>query len=106
MEAYIMVDVSYMNLPTYLTTEDESSYHQYLNQSLRSGLSEKGWTIPQITKDGLINQPVQNPSDGSITTLKDLMPNGTIWCVVSESPHVFVGKLDGQLVQFTTTPYS
>ena len=101
-----MPETLYMDLPTYLKTEDESSYHEYLNQALRYGLSEKGWTVPQITKAGLTTEPVQNPVDGSITTLKDLMPDGTIWCVVSESPHVFVGKLDGQLVQFTTTLYT
>lgn len=95
----------FMNLPTYLETGDEASYHEYLNQSLRDGLSEKGWTVPQITDENLRTTPVQNPQNGAITTLAEMMPDGTLWFVISESAPVYVGKINGSLVKFTTTAY-
>lgn len=100
-----MPDPIYMDLPTYLEIENESNYHEYLNQALRDGLSEKGWTIPQITRAGLLTETVQNPADGSTTTLKDLMPDGTLWFVIDNVPPVYVGKINGALVRFTTTPF-
>ena len=99
-----MADPVFMNLPTYLNVEDDSSYHEYLNQALRYGLSEKGWTVPQITRAGLLTEPVQNPTNGAITTIKDLMPDGTLWLVL-DTPPVYVGKINGSLVKFTTTAY-
>lgn len=100
-----MADPIYMDLPTYLEVENENTYHEYLNQALRDGLSEKGWTVPQITIAGLTTAPVQNPSNGSITTIKDLMPDGTLWFLIDAVPPRYVGKISGALVQFTTTAY-
>ena len=95
----------FMNLPAYLETGDEASYHEYLNQSLRDGLSEKGWTVPQITNADLTVTPVQNPQDGTITTLAQMMPDGTLWFLIDSLPPCYVGKINGSLVKFTTTAY-
>lgn len=96
----------FMDLPTYLETDNESSYHEYLSQALRDGLSNKGWTVPQVTKDQLTTLPVQNPTDGSqVPTLWQSMPDGTLWFILDQIPPCYVGKINGALVKFSTTPY-
>lgn len=103
-----------MNLPPYvnMTEYDEIVYQQDMNQTLRDGLSNNGWTVPQVSDDELRVDLVQNPANGELTTLAQLMPDGTIWCVVDKTNPlvppiglVYVGKLNGSLVQFTTTAY-
>ncbi len=97
-----------MDLPTYLDIEDKDSqvtYQQDLNQTLRTGLSNNGWTIPQLTHAQLTADVVTDPSTGVPTTLAALMPNGTIWFITNATPPCYVGKISDALVKFTTTAY-
>lgn len=97
-----------MDLPTYLDISDEASqitYQQDLNQSLRTSLSDNGWTVPQLTNSELTIDIVNDPSTGAATTLSALMPDGTIWFVTDATPPCYVGKISGSLVKFTTTAY-
>ena len=88
-----------------MSAEDEMIYQQDFNQTLRDGLSDNGWTVPQLTTAQLTTQLVLNPADGNLTTLKDLMPNGTLWYVTDAVPPCYVGKINGSLVKFTTTVF-
>lgn len=94
-----------MDLPPYLdmTIADEEVYQQDLNQTLRDGLSNSGWTVPQLTTAQLTMQLVQNPVDGTLTTLNVLMPDGTLWYITDAVPPCYVGKINSGLVKFTTT---
>jgi hypothetical protein len=101
-----MADTVFMNLPTYLRTEDESSYHEYLNQALRQGLSRNGWTVPQLTHNELTAIPVMDPTTGQESpSLAQLMPNGTLWFIIDAVPACYVGKINNSLVKLTTTAY-
>lgn len=98
-----------MDIPPYviMTEEDEMIYHQDFNQTLRTGLSNNGWTVPQLTRKQLMVDQVQNPQNGVFTTLDDLMPDGTLWYVIDEQgiePPCYVGKISGVLVKFNTSP--
>jgi len=81
-----------MNIPTYIKNANQENYNQELNQSLRGGLSDNGWTIPLITNANLL-------------LIAPLMPDGTIWFCTDHVPPVYVGKISGALVQFTTAAY-
>lgn len=97
-----------MDLPTFLDIDNADSqraYQQELNQTLAQGLSNNGWTVPQITHAQLTINVVNNPSTGAATTLDALMPDGTIWYVTNATPPCYVGKINGSLVKFTTTVY-
>lgn len=97
-----------MDLPTFLDINNEDAqraYQQELNQSLRAGISNNGFTIPQVTNAQLTTNVVINPDTGASTTLSALMPNGTIWFLLDSTPPCYVGKLSGSLVKFTTTAY-
>lgn len=96
-----------MDLPPYvnMAPEDEIIYQQDLNQTLRDGLSNNGWTVPQLSDAELRVNQVQNPANGQLTTLAQLMPNGTLWFVTDAVPPCYVGKINGNLVKFTTTIY-
>lgn len=101
-----------IDLPPYVsfTDAEEKFYQQDLNQTLRDGLSDNGWTVPQVSDDELRVNLVQNPATGALTTLAQLMPDGTIWMLADKTatPPVglaYIGKLNGSLVQFTTTAY-
>lgn len=96
-----------MNIPPYviMSAEEEIVYHQDFNQTLRDGLSNNGWTVPQLTTAELVTNLVQNPVDGSLVLLKDLMPDGTLWFVTDAVPPCYVGKISGSLVKFTTTTF-
>lgn len=72
---------------------DEIIYQQDLNQTLRDGLSNNGWTVPQLTTAELTTQQVLNPANGIATTLARLMPVGTIWFVTDAVPPCYVGKI-------------
>lgn len=95
-----------MNLPTFLkgSNEDLQSFFEEMFQTLRQGLSDNGWTVPQITDQRLTIDPVVLP-DGTISTLAASMPDGTLWYVTDAVPPCYVGKISGALVKFTTTPY-
>lgn len=101
-----MADPIYMDLPTYLEGDDQTSYNEYLNQALRDGLSNKGWTVPQLTHAQLTAVPVLDPASGQeIASLAEYMPDGTLWFIIDATPPCYVGKISGALVQFTTTAY-
>lgn len=97
-----------MDLPTFLDINNEDAqraYQQELNQSLRAGVSNNGFTIPQVTNAQLTTNVVINPDTGASTTLAAMMPNGSLWFVTDTIPPCYVGKLSGSLVKFTTTAY-
>lgn len=65
-----------MNIPTFINqkwieengylTSPVEMYNDELNQTMQNGLSDNGWTLPQLTT-------VQ------ITKISTSMPNGTLW---------------------------
>lgn len=81
-----------MDLPTYLQGDNQENYNQELNQTLRDNLSNNGWIVPQITMANLAIIQIQ-------------MPDGCLWYVTDSAPPVFVGKVNGSLVKFTTAAY-
>lgn len=88
-----------------MSAEDEIVYQQDFNQTLRDGLSNNGWTVPQLTTANLTTDAIQNPADGTETTLSVLMPDGTVWYVTDAVPPCYVGKINGALVKFTTSAF-
>lgn len=93
-----------MNIPTYLrTTKDEEEYYQEeLNQTLQENLSNNGYVLPTITDANLRIDEVFEPN-GSITTLDNLMPDGTMWYI--SDAQVVVVKVSGSLRQIDTSAY-
>lgn len=85
-----------MNLPQYLYSENftqQQLFFELMFQQLNAGLSDNGWTVPQVT-------------DAFLTSIAPFMPNGTLWYVTDATPDpVFVGKINGTLNKFTTTAY-
>lgn len=84
-----------MDIPTYMKSPDyaqQEIFFEELCQTLLDGLSNNGWTVPQLTT-------------AQISTISSVMPDGTIWYDTSHSPPCFVGKVNGVLVQFTTAAY-
>ncbi len=93
-----------MDLPTYIQGQDQDNYIEEFNQTILQGLSNNGWTVPQVTNSQLTIDNVIAP-DGTITTLDILMPDGTLWYVTDAVPPCYVGKISSALVKFTTTAY-
>lgn len=97
-----------MNIPNFINTQyvkedgfltgSMNLYNDELNRSLKNGLSDDGWTIPQQTTANIERLSPLIPNVNS-------MPDGTIWYCTDHVPPVFVGKVNGVLVQFTTTPF-
>lgn len=91
-----------MNIPTFVKiqfvqedgflTPEMQNYNDELNQALQNGLSDSGWTTPQLTT-------------AQITQAATFMPNGTLWYATDAIPQCYVGKINGSLVKFTTTPF-
>ena len=89
-----------MNFPTFqqiqfvkkdgFLTDSMQYYHDDMNQTLRDGLSDNGWTLPQITAANLV-------------LIEPDMPNGTMW--YESDAHEVVIKINGALRKVTTTPY-
>jgi hypothetical protein len=71
-------------------TSEMQIYNDQLNQALQNGLSDNGWTVPQITATNL-------------ATIAPNMPDGTIW--YDSTNHEFVGKVNGTLMKFTMAAY-
>jgi len=91
-----------MNLPTYSETDLQENYQQELSQTLIDGLSDNGWTVPQVPdKDALITDKAM--PDGTIASLATYMPNGTLWYVVADNE--LVVKKAGILHKITTGVY-
>ncbi len=84
-----LTNVKYIEPSGYLTSHMQM-YHDDLNQTLRKGLSDNGWTLP-------------NQTQANITALLPSMPNGTLW-YDSENDEVVV-KVNGALRKITTTSY-
>ncbi len=90
-------ETKYVNEDGRLTTEMQI-YNDELNQALSNGLSDSGWTFPQITHDALTAlQP-----DGS-TQFYETMPDGTGWYEKTNNEIVF--KVNGALVKVLTGVY-
>ena len=92
--------VQFVDEEGYLTT-DMQLYNDELNNVLRNGLSDNGWTLPTVTRAQLT--AIMNlPSDQQ-------MPDGTIWYVSQGAPltpyHEVVVKINGALRVVTTTAY-
>jgi hypothetical protein len=79
-----------MNIPTfarvqfvqgdgYLTSAMQL-YNDELNQALQNGLSDNGWTVPQLTTT-------------QITNVASTMPNGTLW--YDTTTNQLKGKING-----------
>lgn len=89
-----------MNIPTFINikfvendgflTAEMQYYNDELNQVLQAGLSDNGWTFPQI-------------SDTDLTEVAPMMPNGTGW--YENVNHEIVFKVNGALRKVTTTAY-
>lgn len=91
-------NVQYVGKTGYLTSQMQL-YNDELNNVLRNGLSDNGWTLPTVTVAQL------NTIDG-FTGLQ-AMPNGTMWYVHDDlaGVHEFVIKINGALRKVTTTAY-
>ena len=55
-----------MNIPGYVLSKSQELYHQLLNTILVAGLSNNGWTVPNL-------------SYVSIEAVAPSMPLGTLW---------------------------
>jgi hypothetical protein len=93
-----------MNLPTYVKDKDQENYHEELNQTLLQGVSNNGYTIPQVTNAELTVNPFILP-DGTVTTLALGMPDGTVWYVTDGAPADYVVKRGGVLRRLLTAAY-
>lgn len=82
----------------YLTSQMQM-YNDELNNVLRNGLSDNGWTLPTVTESELA-------TIDAYTGIEE-MPNGTIWYVHDDDTLVYevVVKINGALRKITTTAY-
>lgn len=82
----------------YLTSQMQM-YNDELNNVLRNGLSDNGWTLPKVTQAEL--------TQIGLLPLDQQMPNGTIWYVHDDITLVYqvVVKINGALRKITTTAY-
>ena len=85
MEIPVFANVQYTKEDGFLTSSMQM-YNDELNNVLRNGLSDNGWTLPAITAAGLTALEAQ--------PLIDQMPNGTVWYVSDAVPPTLVVKLD------------
>ena len=92
--------VQFVDEEGYLTSQMQL-YHDELNNVLRNGLSDNGWTLPVVTQAQLA-AIMALPSDQQ-------MPDGTIWYVdnggLLPAYHEVVVKINGALRKITTTAY-
>ena len=92
------VNVQYVQKDGYLTSQMQM-YNDELNNTLRNGLSDNGWTLPSVTQAEL--------TQIDAFTGTQVMPNGTIWYVHDDDTLVYevVVKINGALRKVTTTAY-
>ena len=95
-----------MDIPTYIQGDQttQENYQEELSQTLQQGVGNNGFVIPSVTNAQLTTNVVVAP-DGSLTSLLNLMPDGTLWYCTDAAPPCYVGKISGSLVKFTTTSY-
>lgn len=93
-------NVQFVEENGYLTSQMQM-YNDELNNVLRNGLSDNGWTLPTVTQAQLAAIQAL-PSDQQL-------PDGTIWYVSQGAPlipyHEVVVKINGALRKLTTTAY-
>lgn len=91
-------NVQFVDKKGYLTTQMQM-YNDELNNILRNGLSDNGWTLPPVTQAQL--------TEIQAFTGTQTMPNGTIWYVHDDDTAVYevVVKINGALRKITTTAY-
>jgi hypothetical protein len=91
-------NVQFVDADGYLTTQMQM-YNDELNNILRNGLSDNGWTLPTVTQAQLAQ--IQT------FTGADALPDGTIWYVHDTTTAYFqvVVKINGALRKLTTTAY-
>src|SRR5882724_9171565 len=91
-------NVQFVDADGYLTTQMQM-YNDELNNILRNGLSDNGWTLPEVTQTQLMDI-IALPSDQT-------MPNGTIWYVHDDDTMIYevVVLINGALRKVTTTTY-
>lgn len=92
------VNVQYTDKDGFLTSQMQM-YNDELNNVLRNGLSDNGWTLPTVTQAQLANI-IALPSS-------EALPNGTIWYVHDTTTAVYevVVLINGALRKVTTTAY-
>ncbi len=88
----------YVDENGYLTSQMQL-YNDELNNVLRNGLSDNGWTLPEVTQAEL-TEIIALPADQAL-------PNGTVWYVHDDGDAVYevVVKINGALRKVTTTAY-
>ncbi len=92
------VNVQYTEKDGFLTSQMQM-YNDELNNVLRAGLSDNGWTLPPVTQAELTDI-IALPADQA-------MPNGTIWYVHDDNTMVYevVVLINGALRKITTAAY-
>lgn len=82
-----------------LLTPSMQYYHDEMNNVLRDGLSDNGWTLPTVTQSQL--------TDIIALPATQALPDGTIWYVHDDDTLVYevVIKINGALRKVTTTAY-
>ncbi len=90
--------VQYVDKDGYLTPQMQM-YNDELNNILRNGLSDNGWTLPTVTQTQL--------AQIQAFTGSDVMPNGSIWYVHDDITLYYevVVKINGALRKITTAAY-
>ncbi len=90
--------VQFVDDKGYLTSQMQM-YNDELNNVLRNGLSDNGWTLPTVTQAELASI-IALPVDQAL-------PNGTIWYVHDDDTMVYevVVLINGALRKVTTTAY-
>lgn len=90
MQIPVFADVPYFDKKDGGLTDSALLYQSELNQALQNGLSDNGWTVPQITAANLV-------------AIAPSMGDGTIWYETDNN--LLVVKINGSLEKVTTTPY-
>ena len=92
------VNAQYVAGDGFLTSQMQM-YNDELNNVLRNGLSDNGWTLPSVTQAQLTEIRAL-PADQAL-------PNGTIWYVHDDDTTVYevVVLINGALRKVTTTAY-
>lgn len=58
-----------------------------------------------ILNENLLNPTVPQLTSAQIVSISGEAPDGALWYSTDHVPPVYVGKINGALVQFTTTPF-
>lgn len=58
-----------------------------------------------ILNENLLNPTLPQLTTAQIVAIASEAPDGSLWYSTDHVPPVYVGKINGALVQFTTTPF-